>query len=119
MIRQESGRNNPWGHIKFIFPNEYSVYIHDTPSRSLFLRSIRTFSHGCIRINKAHELAEYLLKDDPEWNPSRLQKAIDQGQERTIILPNPVPVHIYTSPPGLMMTVHLISARIFIIATSR
>jgi murein L,D-transpeptidase YcbB/YkuD len=94
MIRQESGRNNPLGHIKFIFPNEYSVYIHDTPSRSLFLRSTRTFSHGCIRINKAHELAEYLLKDDPEWNPSQLQKAIDQGQERTIILPNPVPVHI-------------------------
>lgn len=94
MIRQEPGLGNPLGHIKFIFPNQYSVYIHDTPSRSLFLLSNRTFSHGCVRINKAHELAEYLLKDDPDWNQASIQKVIDQGQKRTIKLPNHVPVHI-------------------------
>jgi len=94
MIRQEPGPNNPLGHLKFVLPNQYSVYIHDTPSRSLFLRRNRTFSHGCIRISKAHELAEYLLKDDTEWSPALLQKAIDRGQRTTIVLPNPVPVHI-------------------------
>jgi murein L,D-transpeptidase YcbB/YkuD len=94
MIQQVPGRNNPLGHIKFVFPNQYNVYIHDTPSRSLFLRSNRSFSHGCIRISKAHELAGYLLKDYPEWSPDRIQKAIDEGKGRTIVLSNPVPVHI-------------------------
>jgi len=94
MIQQAPGRNNPLGHIKFVFPNHYNVYIHDTPSRSLFLRSNRSFSHGCIRISKAHELAEYLLNNNPDWSPDRLQKAIDQGKGRTIGLSNPVPVHI-------------------------
>ncbi len=94
MIRQDPGKNNPLGHIKFVFPNQYSVYIHDTPSRSLFLRNNRTFSHGCIRISKAHELAEYLLKDNPEWSPARLQKVIDHGDRATIVFKVPVPVHI-------------------------
>ncbi len=93
-IRQEAGSKNPLGHLKFVFPNKYNVYIHDTPSRSLFLRSNRSFSHGCIRISGAHELAEYLLKDLPDWSPERIQKTIDQGLGRTIILPDPVPVHI-------------------------
>ena len=94
MIRQEPGPNNPLGRIKFVFPNRHNVYIHDTPSRNLFLKSNRTFSHGCIRINKAFELAGYLLRDNVEWTPERLQNAIDKGQKKIIILPDPIPVHI-------------------------
>jgi len=94
MIRQEPGQGNPLGKVKFMFANEYDVYIHDTPSRSLFARNIRSFSSGCVRIDNALELARYLLKDDPDWTPERLQEAIDKGQKRTIVLKNPVPVHI-------------------------
>jgi L,D-transpeptidase YcbB len=94
MIRQEPGQGNPLGKIKFIFANEYDVYIHDTPSRSLFTRNIRSFSSGCVRIDNALQLAQYLLKDDPDWSPDRLQEAIDKGQKRTIVLKKPVPVHI-------------------------
>ncbi len=94
MIRQDPGEGNPLGKIKFMFTNEYDVYIHDTPSRGLFNRNIRSFSSGCVRIDNALELAEYLLRDDPYWIPERLQEAIDKGQKRTIVLKNPVPVHI-------------------------
>lgn len=94
MIRQEPGQGNPLGKVKFMFANEYDVYIHDTPSRSLFTRNIRSFSSGCVRIDNALELARYLLKDDPDWTPKRLQEAIDKGQKRTIVLKKPVPVHI-------------------------
>jgi murein L,D-transpeptidase YcbB/YkuD len=94
MIRQEPGQGNPLGKIKFMFANEYDVYIHDTPSRSLFTRNIRSFSSGCVRIDNAQELANYLLKDDPDWTPERLQEAIDKGQKRIIVLKKPVPVHI-------------------------
>ena len=93
-IRQEPGRNNPLGDIKFIFPNPFSVYIHDTPSKSLFQRSKRIFSHGCIRIDRAHELAQFLLRDNPEWDPGQIKKAIDSQKEKIIILPEPIPVHI-------------------------
>jgi len=94
MIRQEPGRNNPLGRIKFMFSNQYDVYIHDTPARGLFTRNIRTFSSGCIRIDHSFELAQYLLKDDPNWDPDLLRQAIDTGLTRTIILKNPIPVHI-------------------------
>lgn len=94
MIRQAPGPKNPLGRVKFVFPNEYDVYIHDTPSRSLFLKNIRTFSSGCIRISNAYDLAGYLLKDDPEWTLPNLKKAIDNGEKWTIALKNPVPVYV-------------------------
>jgi murein L,D-transpeptidase YcbB/YkuD len=94
MIRQEPGIKCPLGKVKFVFPNQYDVYIHDTPSRSLFGQNIRSFSSGCIRISNAFELAGYLLKDYPEWSLPNLQKAIDQGEKRTIVLKNPIPVYI-------------------------
>lgn len=94
MIRQDPGLVNPLGRIKFVFPNKYNVYIHDTPSRYLFLQSNRTLSHGCIRINKAFELAEYLLKDSPGWDSVRIQQAIDDATEKVIVLPKSIPVHI-------------------------
>jgi murein L,D-transpeptidase YcbB/YkuD len=94
MIRQDPGPKSPLGRVKFVFPNEYDVYIHDTPSRSLFLKNIRTFSSGCIRISQAYDLAGYLLKDDPEWSLPNLKKAIDMGEKRIIVLKKPVPVYV-------------------------
>jgi L,D-transpeptidase YcbB len=94
MIRQEPGLKCPLGKVKFVFPNEYDVYIHDTPSHSLFSQNIRTFSSGCIRINNAIELAGYLLQDYPEWSLADIQKAVDKGDKRIIVLKNPVPVYV-------------------------
>ena len=94
MIRQNPGPDNPLGSIKFDFPNDYDVYIHDTPSRSLFLQNSRAFSHGCIRIDKAFDLAGYLLKNLTGWDSTSLQNAIDTGNTQTITLSDPVPVHI-------------------------
>lgn len=94
MIRQDPGPVNALGRIQFLFPNKYIVYIHDTPFKYLFSQNNRAFSHGCIRINKAFELAEYLLKDQPEWDSLAIQKVIDQGVKRMIRLQTPVPVHI-------------------------
>ena len=94
MIKQEAGKGNPLGEIKFMFPNQYDVYIHDTPSRWQFSKSIRPFSSGCIRINNVRDFARFLLKDDPDWNTGRLDEEIDNGRTRTIVLKEPVPVHI-------------------------
>jgi L,D-transpeptidase YcbB len=94
MIRQEPGRNNALGNVKFMFPNQYHVYIHDTPARNLFERADRSFSSGCIRISKPMEFAAYLLQDKPEWTPAQMNQAIAQRKERTVFLSEPIPVHI-------------------------
>lgn len=94
MIRQDPGPLNALGKIAFMFPNEYSVYIHDTPSPYLFFRNERAFSHGCIRINKALELAEYLIRNSRGWDSAHLQMAIAEGKKQIILLKNPIPVHI-------------------------
>ncbi|MCU0615053.1 MAG: L,D-transpeptidase family protein [Desulfobacterales bacterium] len=93
-LRQEPGPNNALGRIKFMFPNRFNVYLHDTPSRELFNKTSRTFSSGCIRIQKPEELALYLLKDDPRWTPEKFQKTLDTMKEQSIRLPSPVPVHL-------------------------
>jgi murein L,D-transpeptidase YcbB/YkuD len=94
MIRQEPGKSNPLGRIKFMFPNYYDVYIHDTPSHWQFSRNVRPFSSGCVRINNVRDFALYLLKDDSEWINGRLDEELENGRTRTIILKNPIPVHI-------------------------
>ncbi len=93
LYRQEPGPLNPLGTIKFMFPNEYDVYLHDTPAKRLFSEDVRTFSHGCTRIEKPLELAEYLLRDDPRWSRKELEAAIEKGTEQTVMLPHPVNVH--------------------------
>lgn len=93
-IRQRPGANNALGRIKLMFPNRFNVYLHDTPSRSLFDRATRAFSHGCIRIEKPLELAEYLLRDQPEWTRERMLAVIAQGRERSVPLKEPLPVHV-------------------------
>lgn len=94
-IRQRPGPQNALGQIKFVFPNRFNVYLHDTPSRTLFSRTVRTFSHGCIRIEKPFDLAVWVLgRDDPQWTPEAIRKAIDPGRERKVPLHRTIPVHI-------------------------
>jgi murein L,D-transpeptidase YcbB/YkuD len=93
-LRQRPGAANPLGKVKFMFPNEFDVYLHDTPADHLFSRTERDFSHGCIRLEKPIELAEYLLRDDPKWTPEAIRAAIDSGAHDTIKLPRPIAVHL-------------------------
>ena len=94
VLRQEPGPNNALGRVKFMFPNEFNVYLHDTPSRELFQRTVRTFSSGCIRVEKPLELAEYLLSGDPAWTRARMDAVIAAGKTTNVTLPRPLPVHL-------------------------
>jgi murein L,D-transpeptidase YcbB/YkuD len=93
-LRQEPGPLNALGRVKFMFPNKFNVYLHDTPSRELFGEVVRTFSSGCIRIEKPIELAEYLLRSDVKWTRKNILAAIDRRVEQTVRLPEPMPVHL-------------------------
>lgn len=93
-LRQDPGPWNALGRIKFMFPNAYDVYLHDTPSRGLFAHAERSFSSGCIRVEQALALADWLLQDDPQWTPAALREAIDSGRMRTVNLRTPVPVYL-------------------------
>jgi murein L,D-transpeptidase YcbB/YkuD len=93
--RQDPGPGNALGKAKFLFPNGYDVYLHDTNSPRLFEREVRFLSHGCVRIPNAVDLAEHLLlQDDPEWTRERIDAAIGRGKNRSIELATPVPVHL-------------------------
>ena len=86
-FRQEPGPWNSLGRIKFIFPNQFHVYIHDTPNRELFKQVERAFSHGCIRVQHPLELAAFILNRDPEWTVERLEEVL-ASQERTVLIPS-------------------------------
>lgn len=91
VFRQEPGPANPLGRIKFMFPNRYNVYLHDTPARELFGREQRTFSHGCIRVEDPLRLAELVL-DDVAWSRAAIEAAMADGRTRTIRLEKALPV---------------------------
>jgi len=93
-IRQDAGPANALGRIKFLFPNPYDVYLHDTPSRELFRKDSRTFSSGCIRVAKPLELAIYLLKNTPLDSMEALTAAIARDKTKSILIPSPIAVHI-------------------------
>ncbi len=93
-IRQKPGDKNALGRVKFMFPNLYNIYLHDTPSKRLFGEAYRPFSHGCVRVHKPFELAEYLLKDNPKWSPEKIDKAIARGKNKRIHLLKPRPIYI-------------------------
>jgi murein L,D-transpeptidase YcbB/YkuD len=99
-IRQPPGERNALGHIKFVFPNDYAVYMHDTPTRHLFAQSRRAFSHGCVRVDQPLKFAEVLLRPERGWTEERIKKMIGPN-ERRISLPVPVPVHIVYFTMGL------------------
>ena len=92
LIRQDPGPSNALGRIKFMFPNEHLVYLHDTPSKSLFERTERAFSSGCIRVENPYQFAELLLDDRNTWNRQAIMQAIDSEQTRKVTLPRPVTV---------------------------
>ncbi|MFH0726349.1 MAG: L,D-transpeptidase family protein [Pseudomonadota bacterium] len=93
-LRQEPGPKNSLGRIKFLFPNKFGVYLHDTPSRGLFKRAVRGFSSGCIRIEKPMDLAAYLLRDKPGWDHEAIKAQVESGQTRTIPVNPAMPVHL-------------------------
>lgn len=93
-IRQKPGPGNALGKVKFIFPNSFNMYFHDTPSKSLFGADKRAFSHGCIRLSEPQKMAEWLLRNDPSWPTEKIVEAMNAGKERAVKLKDPVPVFI-------------------------
>jgi murein L,D-transpeptidase YcbB/YkuD len=100
-LKKDPGAHNDLGRIKFMFPNKFSVYLHDTPAKRLFERSMRGFSSGCIRIEKPIDLAEYLLRDSPAWSRDAVIAAMDSGALRTVGLPRKIPVHLIYMTTGV------------------
>ena len=96
-IRQKPGPKNALGLVKFIFPNRYNVYLHSTPSPELFSRARRDFSHGCIRVAEPAKLAAWVLRDDPNWTPAKIDAAMNGSQTIQVNLKNPIPVLILYS----------------------
>jgi L,D-transpeptidase YcbB len=92
-VRQPPGERNALGHIKFMFPNDHAVYLHDTPSRGLFNSTRRAFSHGCVRVDQPFRLAEFIMGKDAGYSEARVRSMVGAG-ERTVKLPKPLPVHL-------------------------
>jgi murein L,D-transpeptidase YcbB/YkuD len=93
-FQRQPGPYNDLGRIKFMFPNKFAIYLHDTPARKLFRQSARGFSSGCIRVEKPIELAQYLLQDNPQWTRGHILKAIDDGETKTVRVRHQIPVHL-------------------------
>ncbi len=88
---QRPGPRNALGRVKFIFPNKYAIYLHDTPSKALFDQAERAFSHGCVRVENPFDLAEELLGPE-EWDQEKIQATLDSLETTTVYLPEPLPV---------------------------
>jgi murein L,D-transpeptidase YcbB/YkuD len=93
-FRQKPGPGNSLGLVKFMFPNAFNVYLHDTPADSLFNRIERDFSHGCVRLERPLDLAKYVLRDQPEWTEERMTAAMNAGAEQTVKLTQPIPIYL-------------------------
>jgi murein L,D-transpeptidase YcbB/YkuD len=93
-IRQKPGPKNSLGQVKFLFPNSFNIYFHDTPAKELFNRDKRAYSHGCIRLSEPEKMANYLLRNDPSWPPEKISAAMNSGDQKFVKLKDPVPVFI-------------------------
>lgn len=93
-IRQIPGEWNSLGRVKFLFPNNLNIYFHDTNAKSLFSKDRRAYSHGCIRLAEPQKMAEYLLRNQPEWTPDKIDSAMTSGKEQIVRLKKRVPVVI-------------------------
>lgn len=93
-VRQLPGKNNSLGLVKFMFPNENNIYLHDTPAKSLFKNEDRARSHGCIRVAKARDLAIKILENDEKWTAEKIDNAMNAGKESVYTLKNKIPVYI-------------------------
>lgn len=94
VIRQLPGEKNSLGRVKFLFPNSFNIYFHDTPAKALFNKDKRAYSHGCIRLSDPVKMAEYLLKDNSQWPPEKIMEAMNSGNEQFVKIKDPVPVFI-------------------------
>ena len=94
-VYQPPGGGNALGVVKFLFPNKHSVYLHDTPSKSLFNESVRAFSHGCMRVRNPVKLAELVLNKDKGWDKTTVDDLVAKGpEENEVSLDQPIPVHV-------------------------
>ena len=94
VIRQLPGNDNALGKVKFLFPNSFNIYFHDTPAKALFDKDKRAYSHGCIRLSDPVKMANYLLQGDAQWSPESIEEAMNSGTEKYVKLQKPVPVLI-------------------------
>ena len=96
MVRQKSGTSNSLGLVKFMFPNPFNVYLHDTNEKALFSRTRRDYSHGCVRVQDPPKLANWVLRDNPKWDEDSIAEAMNSGDDnKTVLLPKPIPVVIF------------------------
>ena len=96
-VRQRPGENNSLGLVKFMFPNRFNIYLHDTPSRTLFDRPVRTLSHGCVRVEDPVQLADFVLDGQEGWDEGKIREAMEDStakRGRTVSLEQPVPVYL-------------------------
>jgi L,D-transpeptidase YcbB len=106
-VRQRPGPRNSLGQVKFVFPNNFDVYLHDTPADTLFASTTRSFSHGCVRVEKPFELAQWVLAGQSQWTPERIQAAMQAGKEQHVALKKAIPVYLvyataWVGPDGLV-----------------
>ena len=94
VVRQKPGDKNALGKVKFLFPNIFNIYLHDSPEKGLFKKATRDMSHGCIRLSDAPKLAYYLLQNSDTWTREKIDSAMNSGHEQFVQLKNPVPVMI-------------------------
>ena len=93
-LRQDPGPWNALGRVKFVFPNHHSVYLHDTPGHDLFKQTSRSFSHGCIRVSRPLDLAEFALNGQHGWDRDEIDRAVANGERKVVTLVSALPVHI-------------------------
>src|ERR1051326_3033541 len=94
VIRQKPGDKNALGKVKFLFPNSFNIYFHDTPAKTLFEKDKRAYSHGCIRLKEPEKMANYVLRNQPEWTQEKIDKAMNSGEQRFVKVKDPIPVVI-------------------------
>jgi L,D-transpeptidase YcbB len=94
-MRQRPGPKNALGAIKFALPNPDNIYLHSTSARELFKRTRRDLSHGCIRVEKPHELAQFVLASRPDWDAEKIAAAMEPGESKTVTLKAPIPVVLF------------------------
>jgi murein L,D-transpeptidase YcbB/YkuD len=96
MVRQKAGTSNSLGLVKFMFPNQFNVYLHDTNEKALFARTRRDYSHGCVRVQDPPKLADWVLRDNPKWDEQTIADAMNDGEDnKSVSLPKPLPVVIF------------------------
>ena len=93
-VRQSPGPWNALGKVKFIFPNSFNIYLHDTPAKSLFEQNTRAFSHGCIRIQDPLKMAQWVLRNQPSWTPEKIDEAMNRTEELYVTIKKPLPVFV-------------------------